>query len=217
MPRRSPRTRPCGTPGPPSTRRVTSTTSRASSAGGIRLRRYEIELVGDVAGRSLLHLQCHFGIDTLSWARLGARVTGADFSPAAVELRTIARGRARLPGRALRAREPVRPARRPRRRRSTSSTPRVACSAGCPTSARWARVVAHFLAPGGRFFITEIHPVAQVVRERGRGRRRASPQLPVLGARRAAHLRGAGLVRRPDAPTSASTPSTAGTTASARS
>ena len=37
-------------------------------------------------GKSLLHLQCHFGIDTLSWARLGARVTGADLSPAAIEL-----------------------------------------------------------------------------------------------------------------------------------
>src|SRR4029079_13297625 len=55
-------------------------------AGGVRLRPYEIELVGDVAGRSLLHLQCHFGIDTLSWARLGARATGADLSPDAIEL-----------------------------------------------------------------------------------------------------------------------------------
>ena len=41
----------------------------------------EIEEVGDVAGKSLLHLQCHFGMDTLSWARLGATVTGLDFSP----------------------------------------------------------------------------------------------------------------------------------------
>ena len=55
-------------------------------AGGVRVRPYEIELIGEVEGRSLLHLQCHFGIDTLSWARLGARVTGADFSPAAIEL-----------------------------------------------------------------------------------------------------------------------------------
>ncbi len=40
--------------------------------------------VGDVRGKSLLHLQCHFGLDTLSWARLGARVTGADFSEEAI-------------------------------------------------------------------------------------------------------------------------------------
>src|SRR5438552_6193469 len=55
-------------------------------AGKLSLNRIERGELGDVAGRSLLHLQCHFGIDTLSWARLGARVTGADFSPAAVEL-----------------------------------------------------------------------------------------------------------------------------------
>ena len=67
-------------------------------AGGVRIRPYEIELVGDVAGRSLLHLQCHFGIDTLSWARLGATVTGADFSPAAIELARSLADRARLPG-----------------------------------------------------------------------------------------------------------------------
>src|SRR6266487_4596857 len=56
--------------------------------GGVRLRDFEIEDVGPVDGKSLLHLQCHFGIDTLSWARLGARVTGADFSEKAVELAT---------------------------------------------------------------------------------------------------------------------------------
>ncbi len=44
----------------------------------------ERQAVGDVAGRKLLHLQCHFGLDTLSWARLGADVVGVDFSPAAL-------------------------------------------------------------------------------------------------------------------------------------
>ncbi len=54
--------------------------------GATRLKPHEIEEVGDVVGKSLLHLQCHFGIDTLCWARLGARVTGVDFSPRAIEL-----------------------------------------------------------------------------------------------------------------------------------
>ena len=54
-------------------------------AGGSTLRAIEVEEVGDVAGRELLHLQCHFGLDTLSWARRGARVTGLDFSESAVE------------------------------------------------------------------------------------------------------------------------------------
>jgi 2-polyprenyl-3-methyl-5-hydroxy-6-metoxy-1,4-benzoquinol methylase len=44
-----------------------------------------VEEVGDVAGKDLLHLQCHFGLDTLSWARRGARVTGIDLSERSVE------------------------------------------------------------------------------------------------------------------------------------
>ena len=40
--------------------------------------------VGPVAGKSLLHLQCHIGLDTLNWARKGARVTGLDYSGEAV-------------------------------------------------------------------------------------------------------------------------------------
>ncbi len=53
-------------------------------AGKSSLEPDEPEELGDVAGRSLLHLQCHFGMDTLSWARLGADVTGLDFSSEAV-------------------------------------------------------------------------------------------------------------------------------------
>ena len=56
--------------------------------GGVRLRDYEIEEVGPIRGKTLLHLQCHFGIDSLSWARLGAKVTGIDFSERAIELAT---------------------------------------------------------------------------------------------------------------------------------
>src|SRR5215472_4698405 len=44
----------------------------------------ERDELGDVSGKSLLHLQCHFGMDTLSWARLGATVTGVDFSDEAI-------------------------------------------------------------------------------------------------------------------------------------
>lgn len=46
----------------------------------------ELQLVGDVKGKRLLHLQCHMGLDSLSWARMGAEVTGVDFSPKAIEI-----------------------------------------------------------------------------------------------------------------------------------
>src|SRR5919205_131792 len=49
-------------------------------AGRSSLKAIELAEMGDVRGKSLLHLQCHFGQDTLSWARLGAEVTGVDFS-----------------------------------------------------------------------------------------------------------------------------------------
>ena len=52
--------------------------------GECKLGPWELEEVGDVAGKSLLHLQCHIGTDTLSWSRHGAQVTGLDFSAAAV-------------------------------------------------------------------------------------------------------------------------------------
>src|ERR671914_613173 len=63
--------------------------------GQERLQPFEIDEVGDVTGKELLHLQCHFGIDTLSWARRGASVTGLDFSAPAVE---AARGLAKEMG-----------------------------------------------------------------------------------------------------------------------
>src|SRR5262245_22109796 len=53
-------------------------------AGQTSLKQIELEEVGDVSGKNLLHLQCHFGQDTLSWARRGAKVTGIDLSPEAI-------------------------------------------------------------------------------------------------------------------------------------
>src|SRR5438105_11682847 len=44
-----------------------------------------LDELGDVAGKRVIHLQCHFGLDTLILARHGAIVTGLDFSPAAIE------------------------------------------------------------------------------------------------------------------------------------
>lgn len=53
--------------------------------GELTLHPLEREELGDVKGKTLLHLQCHFGLDTLSWARLGARVTGIDISDRSIE------------------------------------------------------------------------------------------------------------------------------------
>ena len=54
--------------------------------GRITLTDIERQEIGDVYGKTLLHLQCHFGLDTMSWSRLGAKATGVDFSDAAIGL-----------------------------------------------------------------------------------------------------------------------------------
>jgi SAM-dependent methyltransferase len=129
-------------------------------AGRLSLTPLEREELGDVTGKSLLHLQCHFGLDTLSWARLGAQVTGADFSPAAIEL---ARSLSRELG--IDARFVC---------SDVDSLPEaldgpfdvVFTSYGVlcwlPDLRRWGEVIAHFLRPGGTFYIAEIHPFAML-------------------------------------------------------
>ncbi len=53
--------------------------------GQCTLKQPELDLLGDIQNKRVAHLQCHFGMDTLSLARRGATVTGLDFSPVAVE------------------------------------------------------------------------------------------------------------------------------------
>ncbi|MBX2939218.1 MAG: methyltransferase domain-containing protein, partial [Ferruginibacter sp.] len=54
-------------------------------AGQSSLKSIELELLGDIQGKTLLHLQCHFGQDTLSLCRMGAQVTGVDLSDRAID------------------------------------------------------------------------------------------------------------------------------------
>ena len=129
-------------------------------AGGITLRDYELADVGSVEGKALLHLQCHFGLDTLSWARLGARVTGVDFSEKAVELARSIAQEAGIDATFVCSDVDSLPD------HLDGSFDVVYTSRGVvnwlPDIARWAEVVAHFLAPGGTFYMTEGHPVLQM-------------------------------------------------------
>jgi SAM-dependent methyltransferase len=129
-------------------------------AGLCRLHRVEVEEVGDVRGKSLLHLQCHFGIDTLSWARRGARVTGVDFSPKGVELARRLSAETNLTAEFVCS--DVYDLERALPRGDGFDI--VYASYGVlnwlPELTRWGRVVAHYLKPGGFFYIAEAHPTA---------------------------------------------------------
>ena len=133
-------------------------------AGGVRIASDEQAELGPVDGLDLLHLQCHFGIDTLSFARLGARVTGADFSEAAITLARALADELGFPkARFIRSDLYDLPS------TLEGEFDLVYTSHGVlgwlPDIRRWARVVAHFVRPGGRFYIREVHPVAQAFLE----------------------------------------------------
>lgn len=129
-------------------------------AGANSLREIELEHLGEVAGRRILHLQCHFGQDTLSLARMGAQVTGVDFSDAAIEAArsmTVSLG---LKAAFIQADVTQLP------RQWPAPFDLVYTSYGAlvwlPELHGWAEGIAAALRPGGELLIVEFHPMMMV-------------------------------------------------------
>jgi len=125
--------------------------------GASTLNKSELDLLGDISGKTLLHLQCHFGLDTLSLARLGAEVSGVDLSPKSIlEAEKLAE--------------------------QTQLNAKFICSdlyslpnnlnekydiiftsygtvGWLPDMNAWANIIARFLKPGGKFVMVDFHPV----------------------------------------------------------
>ena len=120
--------------------------------------RYDLPLLGDVSGLRGVHLQCHLGTDTVSLARLGATMTGVDFSPAAL---TEARRIADLAGAQVDYVESDVYSAVEKLGRGGFDLVYTGIGALCwlPEIRPWAQVVADLLKPGGRLFIREGHPV----------------------------------------------------------
>ncbi len=120
--------------------------------------RFDRDRLGDIGGLRAVHLQCHIGTDTLSLLRLGANVSGLDFSPASIE---VARDLARRAGADIDYRVA-----------NTYDAVEVfgagrfdlvytGVGALCwlPDIRQWGQIVADLLTDGGRLFIREAHPV----------------------------------------------------------
>jgi SAM-dependent methyltransferase len=113
--------------------------------------------LGEVKGKRLIHLQCHFGLDTLAWARLGAVVTGVDLAPRAIATaRDLAR-RGGLPARFVEAELYAVPEAIAERFEFVYTGGGALC--WLPDIRGWAAVVGRLLEPGGVFYIREAHPV----------------------------------------------------------
>ncbi|KAF0109763.1 MAG: methyltransferase type 11 [Chloroflexi bacterium] len=125
-----------------------------------KLNPLELGEVGDVKGKSLLHLQCHFGMDTLSWARLGANVTGMDFSEEGIALACSLAEELKIPSRFICCDLYDLP------NHLNETFDIVFTSYGVltwlPDIARWAQIAASCVKPGGFFYIAEMHPFAAV-------------------------------------------------------
>ena len=140
-------------------------------AGKDRLRSIELSELGNVAGKSLLHLQCHFGLDTLAWARRGAIVTGVDFSQNAIALAKSLSEELNIPAR-FHCTDIY------RLDSALSSDFDIVFTSygvlhGLPDLKRWGEVIAHTLKPGGIFYIIEDHPLFRVFRSNPEGEIRA--------------------------------------------
>jgi SAM-dependent methyltransferase len=119
----------------------------------------EVALIGDVKGKTLVQLQCHFGQETLQWVRAGARVTGVDFSPAAIEAATELSKSAGLDDRSRFVCSNVYDAGE-NLGGEQFDVVYVTIGSLCwlPELRPWAKVVAELLAPGGQFYLFEVHP-----------------------------------------------------------
>ncbi len=126
-------------------------------AGKTSLKNIELDLLGDIKGKKILHLQCHFGQDSISLSRMGAEVVGIDLSDVAiVEAKKIAK-------------------------KTKQNTRFIQCNiydlpefidekfdivytsygviGWLPDIDEWAKIISHFLYPKGRLIFVEFHPV----------------------------------------------------------
>ncbi|MFW9778189.1 MAG: class I SAM-dependent methyltransferase [Candidatus Heimdallarchaeota archaeon] len=130
--------------------------------GGISLSNLEVNEVGDVRGKKLLHLQCHFGKDTLSWARLGAQVTGVDFSGRAIAL--AKQLSAEIGINATFIQSDIYEL--DRTSLESHSFDVVFTSNGAiywlPDLKAWARFISYYLKPSGIFYILDSHPTGNI-------------------------------------------------------
>jgi len=128
--------------------------------GNSSLHSIELAQVGDVKGKSLLHLQCHFGLDTLSWARLGAEVTGVDLSSHAIEKARLLAKQTELDASFICTDVYAFGDQNSHQFDLVYTSYGVLCWLPCIN--KWAEVAAKALKPGGKIHLVEFHPFLDI-------------------------------------------------------
>lgn len=121
----------------------------------------ELEQVGDVHNKSLLHLQCHFGQDSLSWARLGANVTGVDLSSESIKTAKKLAAQLHLPATFIN--NDIYQFGDHNTEQYDIVFSSYGVLAWLPDLTRWAQTIAGALRPSGEFHLVEFHPFNDVL------------------------------------------------------
>jgi SAM-dependent methyltransferase len=129
----------------------------AFKSGASSLNEIELALLGDLRGKSIIHLQCHFGQDSLSLSRMGARVTGVDFSPRAIDTARSLASELTLTAQFICS--DVHDAATVIREPADMVFTTYGVLGWLPDIKRWASVVSECLKPGGELLLVEFHPV----------------------------------------------------------
>ena len=126
-------------------------------AGKSSLNKIELDEIGDVKGKSVLHLQCHFGQDTISFARMGAKATGVDFSEEAIKNARAMNEKLGLDAEFINCN--VYDLKEHLDKKFDIIFTSYGVIGWLPDLKEWANLINHFLKPGGIFYIIEFHPV----------------------------------------------------------
>ena len=121
------------------------------------LNKIELDALRDVSGKSLLHLQCHFGQDTLSWQNLGAQCTGVDFSEEAINYAKQLGTELNLDADFICC--DIYDLKNHLNNKFDIVFTSYGTIGWLPDLNKWADIISHFLKPGGTFLIVDFHPV----------------------------------------------------------
>lgn len=116
--------------------------------------------LGDIKGKEVLHLMCHIGLDTLSFARLGAIPTGVDFSEKAIEYAEIIKEQTQLQATFIQSDIYELPKKLNKQFDIVFTSIGVLC--WLPDLDKWAEIIYQYLKPGGLFYLKDGHPFAQI-------------------------------------------------------
>ena len=126
-------------------------------AGENSLHEIELSLLGDINQKKLLHLQCHFGQDTLSLARMGADVTGVDLSEKAISIAKSLASQMNIDAQFVNC--DIFDLKNHLQGQFDIVFTSYGTIGWLPELNSWAQIISHFLKPGGTFVFVEFHPV----------------------------------------------------------